>query len=135
MIKLEPAAIGAGPQSIESCRRQCEFQNLSWRQLAAASAAVLLISGCVPDMRGSEVSQPHYSNPLEELDIASLDDAMRPAEPVASDLPGTRFIQARPSRDGPGSTRRRWPRPTGSCRTRRFILDSLSKSLRRRRRQ
>ena len=95
MNELATAAFGGVPRSMEFCRRLSRFQMLSGVRLAAVSAAVFVIAGCVPDMRGSDISQPHYANPLNELELSTLDNAQRQPASIASDRPDTRYVQAR----------------------------------------
>ena len=95
MNELVNAANCGFTQSIESHRRQFQNQILSGLPIAVAASAVLLIAGCVPDLREADITQPLYANPLDAMNLESPDATRGQAGSVAADRPGTRYVQAR----------------------------------------
>ncbi len=74
-------------------RRSCP----AGRKTTAASIVLpaLLLAGCVGDMRGSDVTRPRYTNPLDELQADAAAEPEQPQTAVAAGRPArVRYVQA-----------------------------------------
>ena len=93
----EPATAehGGAPLSNGSNRRQRQIQILYGLLAVSAAFAVILTSGCVPDLRSASITQPIYANPLQALKTGAQEEGQGQTGSVAADRPGTRYVQAR----------------------------------------